>query len=1353
MSERRFQVMPWIWTIFLFFVCLQSVRSQSVRAFTADEGLSSTLINNIFCDRRGIIWIATEDGLNRYDGVKLTVYRNRPDDDRSLAHNYVRVLFEDRDGNLFVGTYNGIQLYDPATDSFSPPAKFRDASTVKNYITGIIQRKNGELWVSGNVLARLEITPEGLVFERLDLPVPTALVETMILDRADNVWISKEGEGIFRIGPDGKTASYPVGRDLPFAQVLGEDPKGNVYAGSARNGVYVYDKKQNKFNPLGSGAGQFFPVKTICPVDANTVYIGTDGDGMKIYDNRTGSLRDYLFEDIAFATGKSKVHAFCRDNGGNYWIGIYQKGVLMIPAGRNGFRYWGSKSPSKNIIGNYCVTAIYRDKEGTTYVGTDNDGLYVVDGNGKQKAHYSRSGGACRVPSIIVSVFGDSSGNIWLGSFGEGAAVIEAGTGKCVYLDNLADKKGKVRNVYGFAEDGDGRVWIASMGGGLFSYDLRKRRITSHPDINDWIDCLYYSPRKNKLYIGTYSGMCSVDLGKADIEADYALHESIIYSFHEDADGHIWAGTSSGLLEWDTVADSLRRYTTADGLCNDFVYAVEGGNDGCLWISTSGGMSRFNPSAGEFTNYYAGDGLQGNEFSKNASWRDGDGMLWFGGVNGITLFDPAEITSANRKWHVRVTDFYLYGKPVRKGMKSGGRDIIDRPVFEAGEFRLAHDDNAFTIEFSTEEMNATDRIVYVYSMNGAPWINLPHGTNQVSFSNLSPGTYRFRLKARDGAVESDVKEVVIYIAHPWWNTWWAWTVYIITFLAVIMYIVYQGRLRYKARQERLRLLRAEEANEEKLQFFMNISHEIRTPMTLIISPLRELMKKDGDASRQRQYRTIYRNADRILSLVNQLMDIRKIDKGQMRLKFSEQNVVGLLSDLYETFAGVAGKKNISFTFRHDGIDALPLWIDPANFDKIILNILSNAFKFTPEGGSIELRLETRESTEEKGPLARCAEITVTDSGSGINPSELERIFDRFYQTRDNPGYKGTGIGLHLTRSLVQMHHGVVFAENRQDGESGSRFTVRLPLGKEHLREDETVSGAPALQENIYSVRPWEAAPAEDADAGEGPRPSRRILIVEDDAEIRRYLRQELSSAYQIEESSNGREALEKVFRKEPDLVISDVMMPEMDGLTLCRKIKQNIHLNHIPVILLTARVQSEDNIEGLDTGADAYVTKPFNMDVLRHTVRNLVLSRDILRTIYSGRQQTGEERLEKMEAKSPDDRLMERVMKVVNARMGDPGLTVGEIASEIGLSRVHLHRKLKELTNQTTRDFLRNTRMAQAASLLSEKRHSVSEVAALVGYTNLSTFSSAFRALYGVSPSEYCVRHLASGEKEEKSEM
>lgn len=518
-------------------------------------------------------------------------------------------------------------------------------------------------------------------------------------------------------------------------------------------------------------------------------------------------------------------------------------------------------------------------------------------------------------------------------------------------------------------------------------------------------------------------------------------------------------------------------------------------------------------------------------------------------------------------------------------------------------------------------------------------------------------------------------------------------------------------------------------------------------MTLIISPLEKLIAEHS--GKQQEYLMIYRNAQRILCLINQLMDIRKLDKGQMHLKFRETNMVGFINDLMQTFQYQAQKKKISFTFDKEigDADTLKVWIDLNNFDKVLMNVLSNAFKYTSEGGSIHVRLTTGHDSTYRGALKDYFEISVTDNGIGINKDKIKQIFERFYQINNDMTQSnfGTGIGLHLARSLVKLHHGIIEAENRED-ERGIRFIIRLPLGSDHLKTDELetpeetgsdIVMSQLSKDSLYEMEEDEKSVSDTAQPRKTKAKKRhRVLIIEDDDEIRSYMRNELSTDFRISECTNGREGLDALLKEKPDLVISDTMMPEMDGIELCRRMKQNINVNHIPIILLTAKSKAEDRIEGLEIGADAYIVKPFNTELLRSTASNLIANRERLRGKLIGEQQV-EEKMVKIEMKSNDEILMSKVMKTINEHLANPELNVEMLASNVGMSRVHMHRKLKELTNQSARDFIRSIRLKQAATLLSEKKLNVSEVAYSTGFSSLSHFSNSFREFYGVSPTEY----------------
>jgi signal transduction histidine kinase/ligand-binding sensor domain-containing protein/DNA-binding response OmpR family regulator len=1323
--------------------------AQQNMIFTTDRGLSSSLINELYQDGNNMIWIATEYGLNRYDGAKFVTYLHDNGNDHSLSHNYVSVVYGDSRGRMFIGTYNGIQLYDPATDSFSERACREDGTLFDCHISSIMERRNGEVWVAGSELCSLSVDKDDhLTVKPLNAPFATNAVRFMMEDNMRNVWVVVNDNGIYRMDAEGKTFHYnKKDVELGVGNVF-EDIHGDIYAAKLDGGLLFYDRKSEDF-VRASLVGENLPVKSICQPNQNELYLGTDGKGVKVYNIQTHAITSLTMDNSYFDTSTFKVHSILKDNGGNLWLAIYQKGIMIIPAQQNNFRYIGAKSLNNNVIGSNCITSIMRDSEGTLWVGTDNDGLYAVNGGLSSSRHFVPNDLPGSIPSTVFGLYEDSHHNIWCGSYTKGLGRIDRKSGRCTYLNDLVDSDGsRVQRVYDVVEDKMQRLWIATMGSGLFYYDLNsgetvyEEKANSSTDKYKWISCLLCSTN-NKLYVGTYDGLRCINLASPNFDGEEILQRHIIFCIYEDCDGNVWVGHSDGLTELDRRG-GMKSYTVADGLPSGAVYAIEGDDRGNVWMSTNSGLSRFDRSMHRFINFYVDDGLRESEFSKNASMADADGTLWFGGMNSIVYFKPQEIVNPAKKWNVRVTGFYLHNEPVHKGTLSGGYEVVDTAVFDATDFRLSHNDNSFSVEFATVELGAPERVDYLYSMNDGAWVKLPKGINRVSFSELPPGDYTLRIKANDCMVESEAVTIKIHIMPAWWSTWWAIFIYVVLFFAIVGWIVLQLVHRYRTRQEMLQHIHAEQINEAKLQFFINISHEIRTPMSLIISPLQKLMTTDSDDARQKTYRVMYRNSQRILRLINQLMDIRKIDKGQMTLAFRETEIVGFINDLKDTFASSADRKHIALSFTHEGLERLAVWVDPVNFDKIVMNLLSNALKFTPDGGSINVNLAVKSVELHEGELTNCAELSVKDSGIGIPESGMEHIFERFYQIRNsqNSVGGGTGVGLHLTHSLVELHHGRISVANNV-GEPGCCFTVVIPLGREHLRDDELAPDDAPVEKRVVEqlVAPLDVPEEEEEERGR-TRTKYRVLIVEDDEEIRRYISSELSADYKISESSNGKEALQAVFDNRPDIIISDVMMPEMDGITLCRKIKQNITLNCIPVILLTAKTREEDNMEGLESGADAYMTKPFNIELLKKTVQNLLKSCERMKNSYSGKQlQT--EQIDKKEMRSADDRLMERVMKVINDNISNPELTVDEVAASVGISRVHLHRKLKELTGQTTRDYIRNVRLKMAAELLSQKRYSIAEVSDLTGFANPNSFSVSFKELYGVSPSLYMDQHLS----------
>lgn len=1363
-----------LFSIYCFLIGSTPVmKAQTGKFYSTDKELSNSLINAVYQDRKGFIWIATENGLNKFDGTRFSIYRHNATDSTSLKNNYVRTLFEDSRGNFWIGCINGLQRYDRATDNFHELFISRKDGRKNPHITSIIERRNGDLWIAtsgqGAISLKKNSNPASFHIEtELTDRIGSNYLNVIFEDSRQNLWIATEEKGLYRYSPESKElksykAPYHIAGDDVSA--ICEDAHGQIFVGTLTKGLFrLSSRQEGNFEPVLYQNRMNLNIRTLIIDTRGKLIIGTDGEGVKEYQPQQDIIVDSEINAGPFDFSKSKVHSLIEDKDHNLWLGIFQKGLILVPGISNKFDYYGYKSIHNNTIGSSCVMAIHTDEQATIWIGTDNDGLYAINDQGKQLRHYThQAGNPQSVPGTILCLYEDSNQELWLGSYFDGLARMNKQTGTCqdatsLLQGNLNAGKPKVSCII---EDKNKNLWVGTYGSGLYKINLPTQHVTYYESTrnenddwsinrlpNDWISYLL-EDKEGMIWIGTYKGLAVLN-PQTDNFINYKKQNNllpgyVVYSLLESSNGEIWAGTSEGLvcLNKDRLTPVL--FTTADGLPSDIICGLAEDEKKNIWISTHQGISKLNPPEKKFINYYAGDGLQGNEFTRTAVFKDKRGKIFFGGTNGVTAFYPQDITEIKKEMNVLITGFHVANRPVKKGDKSGNNVITDTAVMDTEQFTLAYNENTFSIDFSVLEFSNPDRISYQYKIKelGDEWISTQPGTNRVTYSSLKPGKYTFSVQARDHNNFSNIRTVTIAITPPWYQTWWAKVIWgclgALLIYALTMYIL--SRIRH--RQEVMRQKHMEQINEAKLQFFINISHEIRTPMTLIISPLEKLLAEHSE--KQPVYLMIYRNAQRILRLINQLMDIRKLDKEQMHLKFRETDIVGFINDLMQTFNYQAQKKNITFTFEKEleGADSLKVWIDLNNFDKVLMNVLSNAFKYTHEGGNIEVLLKTGHNDAYRGALKDYFEIDITDNGIGIDKNKIEQIFERFYQIDNDMTQSnfGTGIGLHLSRSLVELHHGIIKAENREDGQ-GTRFIIRLPLGSNHLKAEELENPEETGSEPTISQLPKDSIyeTEEENKTNEYRKPKAktryRVLIVEDDEEIRHYIRSELDSDFRIYECTNGREGLETILKEKPDLVISDVMMPEMDGITLCRKIKQNININHIPIILLTAKSKAEDQIEGLEIGADAYIVKPFNTELLRTTISNLIANRERLRGKLVGEQQV-EEKITKIEMKSNDEILMSKVMKTINDHLADPTLNVEMLAANVGMSRVHMHRKLKELTNQSARDFIRSIRLKQAANLLREKNLSVSEVAYATGFSNLSHFSNTFRDFYGISPSEY----------------
>ena len=1336
------------------------LKAQEGTFFSTNDAISSSLINLIYQDSRNYIWVATEDGLNKYDGVRFSVYKNNPNDPTSISNNYVKSLFEDSSGQFWVGCINGLQIYNRAMDNFSEIPLYNNGTLITPHVTCITESKDKEIWISTSEHGVIRFNKDNGIYQtdlRISSRLSSMYLTYIFQDSKGVFWIASENQGLNKYNPEtDEVTIFKMPGQIGSNQIstVCEDARGNIFVGTLTNGLYKYNVQTHIFELVPYSPHPALPIKSLLIDNKDRLLVATDGQGIKIYDDQKHRLEDFQLFSAPFDFSRMKVHTIIQDKQGNIWAGLFQKGVFMIPEISNQFEYWGYKSFNRNIIGSGCIMSLLKEEEDVLWIGTDNYGIYQIE-KGVSR-HFAPSRNEYSVPPTVMTMINDNSGNLWLGSYLSGLAYMDKRTGRCTYFNNHPETSDE-NSIFSLAKDKQNRLWIGTNGTGVYLFDLKKKEYIDHYSQsqnadkrinNNWINYLFYD-KEDILWIGSSNGIQSIntETGNVTTYPSGILPGNVIFNINQDTKGNIWIGTSTGLACFDKMSGKSKIYTVTDGISSNIICGILEDEEGNIWLSTPFGISKLIVNENRFINYFEFDGLQVDEFMRRTAFKSQDGKMFFGGTGGITAFYPSEIKERNTPLNIHLTRFYVFGKPVVAGHQSGRNVAFNRFISDVDTIRLSYKDNMFSFEFSTFDFGSAPRVFYQYKMEGlnSQWINTEQGVNRINFTNMSYGTYKLRVKAYIYDSSSEEKTITLIITPPWYLSWWAYLIYFTLFSLLVWGIARFILDRIRHRSELMRREHAEQVNESKLQFFINISHEIRTPMTLIISPLEKLIAESKEGEKLKVYSLMYRNAKRILQLINQLLDVRKIDKGLMVVKFREINMVEFIDDFMRTFEYQAEKRKIHFSFVHSE-PQLNTWIDPNNFDKVLMNILSNAFKFTPDEGKITVTLQHGTDKNRTDALRDFFEITVSDTGKGIEESDIEKVFERFYQVSAGDAHLsvgGTGIGLYLSRLLVELQYGILYARNRQDVR-GSKFIIRLPMGNSHLDKNEIDTNSDHFQQEIHTRKQIEAKPenpeVEQENKKAKPKTKYKVLLVDDEDEIRQYLHSELADTYKISEAVNGKVALEMILKEKPDLVISDVMMPEMDGITLCKKLKSNVNINHIPIILLTAKTTDEDKTEGFSIGADAYISKPFNIDLLKGVVAGIIENRERLKQ-KAPDMESNKSLIEPIVLRSSDQVLYEKIIKIINKNISNPDLNVELLASNVGMSRVHMHRKLKELTGQSARDFIKSIRLKQAAGLLSEKKLSVSEIMYALGFTNLSHFSNSFKEFYGMSPKEYAEKN------------
>lgn len=1228
--------------------------------FIPSERFSGGTVSDICQDKYGFVWIATDNGLNRFDGYNFTTYNHSYEDSLSINSNIVTKLLCDRDGNLWVGTRLGLARFDYVEENLvryhvDPP---------HTRILSFLQLHNDTLLVgsSGHGLYKLE----GDHLEKMEGMTSYGgnfYFNQMTEDSKGRFWKVGYGREITVRDSSGvKSVMFDRGVAVKLVEI-----RDTMLVVSQKGITYVKDKVVDIAEP------PFASYIRSAYSDGNDIYLGTDGDGLYVFhtSNRRYEPVRCSIRDIDMSS--TTITAIYGDQMGNLWLGCFAKGLVLIPKKQPLFSEW-SVPDGANATG--VIMSVCKGDSTTLWCTAGKSGVFGIDGNGQIIAHPSspqHTGIICRVK--------------------DGQYYITAVNTLYSYNPNTGASAKKAsfqcENINAMTDAGDGRLFISTYLYGLTIYDTRTDTYENFkigdPDTlrgricSNWI--LDIQPdHQQRIWLATASGACYYDLNTEKFSEEI-LSGTICFSVCQTADGNILIGTDEGLFVCDR--SEVRRFTDGGGLHDKSVKHIAQSTDGNIWCATSSGIWQYDGHNKNFIAHISGNGLFAKEYF-TGGLATSDGRLCFISAKGLTVFDPIAVSNRNDDLpEVKITGFNILGKHASS----------DIPNIENDNFKVSYEDAMLSFDFSLLDFSHPRNIIYEYRINNGPWMPNAPGDNTLRLSHIPIGKYDLEIRALTSGRHSKTKHITLEVTPPWYKSTIAHVCY--ELLAVLALLAVA--LLWKRRKQR-------QLDDDKMKFLINATHDIRSPLTIILGATKKLREQYGE---NEPVEAVHRNAKRLEQLVTQILDSRKIDKKQMTLHCQETDLREYIDAICRLYEFNTAERGINFV-RNLGDKPVMAWIDRVNFDKVISNLLSNAFKYTSDKGDVIISLNDNPDS---------ITITVADSGNGINPAEKSKIFDRFYQSADTK--QGTGIGLHICHDITILHGGRISADNRTDGTQGAVFTLTLRKGNSHLKPEQILSSDPS------------------APASKTPSSNRlNIIIADDDKEIADFVISELSHRYNFDYAPDGRQALKKILANHYDLIISDVVMPEMDGIQLLKLVKGNPMVSQIPVIMLTSKISIENRLLGLKSGADAYIPKPFEMEELEIQIDNIVANIRRLKGKFSGAV-SQEERIENVEVQGNNDALMERVMKVVNANLSNPDFNIDILAQEAGISRANLYRKIKEITGISSGKFLRNIRMEQAARLLKAGQNDVSQIAELVGYADSSHFSTAFKNHFGISPSEY----------------
>lgn len=1339
-----------------------------------NNGLSDNWVKCIYRDSRGFLWFGTSSGLNRFDGYNFEVFRHSASDSASIADNSINAITEDNQGNLWVGTRSGISVLDGETFTFSainPVPSLPLACQDIAYITAMVRSESGDLLIgthNGFFLYNHSLKSfRHIMPDEQSCSSELNNVTSLAAGNNGTWWIGTSNCFIFKYSPQKNSIEkFECLKDINgssgLISSLFEDKDNNLWVGD-ENGLSLFETETKTWNVgFSNSVGRQFKKLQITGIDQDRegqIWVSTDGKGLFVINPLNFNLVNVVNHPyVAGSLSSNGLTSLLCDDTGIVWVGTSKKGVDFYKKNIREFSLYQNYPGDENSLSYNDIDCLAGDHKGNIWIGTNGGGLNYLDRSTGRFTRYNA--GSPEKNSLssnnIVSLFEDSENKIWIGTYLGGLNCFDPETGRfTIYRhDNTDSLSISDDRIWSICEDSKKNLWIGTLTSGLNRFDRLTGRFTRFTTQNSPICFNYINSlevdSKDNLWISSANGLIFFNPEKGMSRCYYhnpddnsSLSDNQVISTFTDSRGFFWVCTSNGLNLMDQKSGSFRVFTEAHGLPSGTVLRILEDDNGDLWISTKNGISRLTVGADRedgmvsfsFRNYGISDGLQGKEFTETAALKTRDGQLWFGGPDGLNAFYPPDIVDDTAESVVVLTGLRIFNRKIRYGEKINNRILLERPLFNTDRLVLKYRENSFTIDFAALNYFNPEDNKYSFNLEGFDdnWIITEGDENFATFSNLNNGQYLFRVRAtnQDGVWNSNAAEIRIRVLPPFWKSWYAYVIYtllILSLLAFLRYLIlYRERLNMRLEQEQIESQHLHEMDSLKIRFFTNISHEFRTPLTLILSPVEKLLEKWKGSPDEKYLRLIRQNGRRLLLMVNQLLDFRRMEVQGFGLNPAYGDIVSFIDDIVVSFGDLSEEKKISLSYD-PGVSELYVWFDRDKIEKIMFNLLSNAFKFTTSGGAVKVKLSVGDLTCGDGGTSR-VEIRVMDTGIGIPADKVNRIFDYFYQVSYSNDVQGTGLGLALVKEFVKLHGGEVKAESEQG--KGSCFTVVLPLKSASHGHEEEKTGIDDT-EGVQSDREKDVT----ADGGAIERRC-RIVIAEDNDDLRFYIKDNLRAKYDIFEASNGEEALVLIPKVMPDLIISDIVMPLIDGKELCRKVKSDVRTSHIPLILITAHSSQKEQTESLETGADDFIPKPFDFQVLESKINNfLCLSRSLRQ---SGIRERNTEP-SAIDIVPLDEQFLERAHSLVEKNMSNVDFTVEELSSDLGISRTLFYKKILALTGKPPLEFIRTLRMKRAAQLLEKSQLNVSEVAFRVGYNDPKYFRKHFRNEFGVLPSRYIAK-------------